>query len=77
MQSIERKRVLVQTCRQSHLSVGLSGVYCGKTADWMWVISGVGRGMGVFDGVEIVEGEEAVSGVNVGHPIKTNGNFVG
>jgi len=25
IQSIERKRFLVQTCRQSHVSVGLSG----------------------------------------------------
>jgi len=29
------------------------------------VVSGVGRGMGVLDGVEIVEGEGAVFGVNV------------
>jgi len=32
---------------------------CGKKADWIWtpfeVTSGVGRGMGVLDGVEIVE----------------------
>jgi len=37
-------------------------VYCGKTADCIWipfgVTSGVGRGMAVLDGVEIVEGEE-------------------
>jgi len=47
-------------------------VYCGKTADWIrmpfGVVSGVGRGMGV-DGVVIVEGEEAVLGVNLGRPI--------
>jgi len=51
-------------------------VYCGKTADWIqmpfWVVSGVGRGMGVLDGVEIVKGEGAVLEVNVGHPIVTN-----
>jgi len=28
--------------------------------------------MGVLDGMEIVEGEGAVLGVNVGHPIVTN-----
>jgi len=58
IQSIERKRVLEQTCRLSHLSVRLSVCRwmscCGKTADWIWmpfgVVSGVGRGMGVFDG---------------------------
>jgi len=38
-------------------------VYCGKTADWIWMtfgaMSGVGPGIGVLDGVdlEIVEGE--------------------
>jgi len=37
-------------------SVGQSvrKVYCGKTADWIWmpfaVVSGVSRGMGVLDG---------------------------
>jgi len=40
------------------------------------VVSGVGRGMGALDGIEIVKGEGAVFGVNVGHPILTNGNFV-
>ena len=39
-------------------------------------VSGVGRGMGVLDGVENFEGEGAVFGVNVGHPVVTNGNFV-
>ena len=80
--TINRKRVLVQTCRQSHLSVGLSGlrrVYCGKTADWIWMpfgmVSGVSRGMGVLDRAEIVEGEGAVLGVNIEHPIVTNGDF--
>ena len=46
-----------------HLSVGLSvcKVYCGKTADWIRmlfeVVSGVGRGISVLDGVVIVEGK--------------------
>ena len=40
------------------------------------VVSGVSRGMGVLDGVEIVQGKEAVLRVNVGHPIVTNGVFV-
>ena len=31
--------------------------------------------MDVLDGVEIVEGEGAVLGVNVGHPIVTNGGL--
>ena len=35
-----------------------------------------GRGMGVLDGVVIVEGEGAVLGVNVGHSIVTNRYFV-
>ena len=58
-QYIERKRVLVQTCHLAHLSVGRSvgqsvclsvrGMYCRKTADWIWMVSGVGRGMGVLD----------------------------
>jgi len=39
------------------------------------VMSGVGREMGVLDGVEIVEGKGAVLGVNVGHPTVTNGGF--
>ena len=83
---IERKRVLVQTCRQSHPSVCRSvcvsawRAYCGKTADWIWmlfrVVSEVSRGMGVLNGVEIVEGERAVWGIIVGHLIVTNGDFV-
>jgi len=39
------------------------------------VVSGVGREMGVLDGVVIVDGEGAVLGVNVGHPIATNGDL--
>jgi len=37
-------------------------MYCGKTADWIrmlfGLVSGVGRGTGVLDGVVIVEGKE-------------------
>jgi len=48
-------------------------VYCSKTADWIRmpfrVVSGVGRGMSVLDGVEIVEEEGAVLGVNMGIPL--------
>jgi len=40
------------------------------------VVSGIVRRTGVVDGVEIVEGEEAVWGVNVGHPIVTNADIV-
>ena len=49
-------------------SVGLSAcrsvgqsvrrVYCDSTWMLFGVVSGVGRGMGALDGVEIVEGEE-------------------
>ena len=48
-------------------------------ADWIrmpfGVMKGVGQGMGVLDGVVIVEGEGAVLGVNLGLPIVTNGAF--
>jgi len=40
------------------------------------MVSGVGRGMGVLDGVVIVEGEGTVLGVNLGRPIVTNGDVV-
>ena len=40
------------------------------------VVSEIGRGIGVSDGVVIVEGEGSVLGVNLGHPIVTNGDFV-
>ena len=39
------------------------------------VVSGVGLGVGVLDGVVIVEGEGAVLEVNLGHAIVTNGAF--
>jgi len=74
---------MVRNIRLDHLSACLSvrKVYCGETADWtrmpFGVVSGVGRGMGVFDGVVIVEEEGAVLGVvNLGPPTGYNGNFV-
>ena len=39
------------------------------------VVSGVGRGMDVLDWVEIIDGKGSL-GVNVGHPIVTNADFV-
>ena len=39
------------------------------------MVSAVGRGMGVLDGVVIVEREEADLAVNLGNPIVTNGGF--
>jgi len=54
-------------------------VYCGKTVNWIWMpfgmVSGVGRGMSILNGVEIVEGKGSL-GVNVGHPTVTSGDFV-
>jgi len=52
-------------------------VYCGETADWIrmpfGVMSGVGRGMGAFDfGGDRRRGRGSF-GVNMGHPIVTNG----
>ena len=53
--------------------VSVRKVYCGKTADWIrmpfGMVNGVGRGMGVLDGVVIIEGEGAVLGVNLGVPL--------
>jgi len=40
------------------------------------VVSGVGRGMGVLDVVEIVGKEGACLGVNVRRFLLTNGDFV-
>jgi len=39
------------------------------------MVSGVGRGMGVLDGVVIIEGDGIVLGVNLEHPIVTNGSL--
>jgi len=80
--AVERKQVLLQVCHPCHLSVCLSDweVYCGKMADWIWiqfgVVSGVGRGMGVLDGGGDHRRGRGSFGVNVGHPIVTNGDFV-
>jgi len=42
-------------CRSVSVCVSVWWVICGKMADWIWmpfgVVSGVGRGMGVLDGV--------------------------
>jgi len=72
LQSVERKWVLEQTCRLSHLSVcpsvGLSvqWVNCGKMVYFIWMpfrmVSRVGRRMGVLDGVEIVKGKAQFGG---------------
>ena len=40
------------------------------------VVSGVSRGMGVLDGVVIIEGDEVVLGGEFGRPIVTNEDFV-
>ena len=40
------------------------------------VVSGVGRGTGLLDGVVIVEREGAVLRVNLGRPMVTNGDFL-
>ena len=51
-----------------------------KSSDWIWmpfeVVNGVSRWMGVLDGVEIAQGEGTILGVNLGHPIVTNEDFV-
>jgi len=69
---------MLRICRLDHLCVHARKVYCGKTAHGIrmpfGVMSGVGLGMGVLDGVVIVKGEEAVWG-EFGCPIVTNGTF--
>jgi len=53
--TIKHKRLLEQSCRLAHLSIGRSvrWVNWGKTADRIWmpfgVVSGIGRGMSVLD----------------------------
>ena len=55
-------------------------MYCGKTAEWIWmpfgVMSGVGRGMGALDGGDDRLRERSVLGMNLGRIIVTNGDFV-
>jgi len=41
--------------------------------DAVWVVSGVGRGMGVLDGGGDRRKGRGSFGVNLGHPIVTNG----
>ena len=49
------------------LCLSVRKVYSGKTADWIWMLfgvaSGVGRGMGVLDGVHLPQGEGRFWGV--------------
>jgi len=49
-----------------------------KTVDWIWIlfgmVSGVSRGMDVLDWDEDRRREGTVLGVNVGHPIVTEGH---
>ena len=47
-----------------------------KVADWIRMLSWVGRGMGVLDWDSDRRREAAVLGVNLGRPIVTNGDFV-
>jgi len=60
------------------LSVGPESVLWQN--DWIGIpfgmVSGVGQGTGVLDGVVIIQGEGAVLEVNLGCPIITNGDFV-
>jgi len=53
-------------------------MYCGKMADWIRIplgmMSGVGRGMGVSDGVHMPQGEWEVLGVCI--PIGLTGVFL-
>jgi len=56
-------------------------MYCDKTADWNWMPFGVvsesvSQEIGVLDGVEIVEGKGQFWGVNVRHPVVTNGTLL-
>jgi len=78
---VERKRcwnrpVAYPICRSVHVCVCLSvcrtvqKVYCHKMTDWIRMlfrlVSGVGRGMAVLDGVVIAEEESIVLEVNLG-----------
>jgi len=52
-------------------------VYCGKTADWIRMLfgmaSGVGRGMGVLYGVNVLQGEGGFWRFRGVSPIGLNG----
>ena len=60
-QHSERSAHVTDLSPRPSVCVSVRKVYCGKTADWIWmpfgVVSGVRLGMGVFDGVVIVEGK--------------------
>ena len=38
-----------------------------------WVVSWIGRGIGVIDGMEVVEVKRQILGATVGHPIEPTG----
>ena len=73
---------MLENIHLDHLSVGRSvhKVYCGKTAYSIrmpfGIVSGVGRGMGVLDGDGDHRRERHFWGVNFGHPVINNGDFV-
>ena len=62
MQNVAKQGDALRGLRRNMPSTGRSvclfvrRVYCGKTADWIWipfgVVSGVNRGIGVLDGGE-------------------------
>jgi len=60
--------------------VSVRKMYCGKMDDWIQMpfgmVSGVGRGMRILDGMVIVIWEGAVLGVNLGRLVVINGDFV-
>jgi len=83
--TVERKRYWNRTfayfmCRSVCLFISrpVKKEYCGKTADWIrmpfGVVSGVGRGMCVLDGVRVSQGKGWFDGVFV--PIYWNGVFL-
>jgi len=55
-------------------------VYCAKTTDWIQMpfgmVNGVSQGMGALDGCGDRQMGRGIFGVNLGHPILTNGDFV-
>jgi len=40
-----------------------------------WVVSWIGRGIGVIDGMEVVEVKRQILGATVGHPIEPTGTL--
>ena len=63
-------------CRSLSVCLSVRGVYCGKTAHWIWmsfgVVNAVDRGTGVLD-----KGRRGMADlrVNVGNPIVTKGTL--